>query len=120
MKRVRVNEHQINRLFEMRSEKFTFKNLSMLRGNWEKQYDYCCKTLGDAMGFGTARCVFPFNENMVLKLAIGSRRREGIEQNKNEYLNRVIKRRSNEIEICNACTLSRCGDGSKSTEWRGE
>lgn len=85
MKIIKINESQRNRLFEMRSEKFTFKNLSMLRGNWEKQYDYCCKTLGDAMGFGTARCVFPFNENMVLKLAMGSRRKEGIEQNKNEY-----------------------------------
>lgn len=97
MKVVKINESQKERLFEAYREGFEFDTLSYLgderwfygQGNdieaWEKQFDYCKKWLGEPFGFGSSRCVFTLNDSIILKLAIGSRREGGIEQNRIEY-----------------------------------
>lgn len=84
MKIVKINESQRERLFEAYSEGFSFKTLSSLSENQCKQYEYCLKTLGRPIGYGSSRTVFTLSDNIVLKLA-ASRREAGIEQNKLEY-----------------------------------
>lgn len=90
MKIVKINESQKKRIFEAYSEGFTFEKLSMLRGDWEKQYYYCCKWLGKPMGFGSSRCVFTLSDNMILKLAMGGFRDAGIAQN--EFETKMFKK----------------------------
>lgn len=92
MKIVKINDSQKRRLFEAYQEGFSFDVLSALANNafsdwndWEKQYNYCVKWLGEPDGKGSSRCVFTLSDNMVLKLAIGDRREAGIAQNKQEY-----------------------------------
>lgn len=85
MKIIKINESQKNRLFEAYQEGFSFKKLSALKGSWEKQYEYCCKWLGEPDGYGSSRCVFTLSDNIILKLAIGEFRDAGIAQNETEF-----------------------------------
>lgn len=86
MKIVKINESQKKRLFEAYREGFSLKELSALGKNgWGAQYDYCVKWLGEPDGFGSSRCVFTLNDNMILKLATGNQYKAGIAQNRQEY-----------------------------------
>lgn len=92
MKIIKINESQKNRLFEAYREGFSFDTLSVLGGDafsdwrdWEKQYEYCVKWLGEPDGFGSSRCVFTLSDNVILKLAMGGYRNAGVEQNRLEY-----------------------------------
>lgn len=92
MKVIKINESQRKRLFEAYRDGFSFEILSILGGDvfsdwrdWEKQYDYCVKWLGEPNGFGSSRCVFTLSDNVVLKLAMGGYRNAGVEQNRLEY-----------------------------------
>jgi hypothetical protein len=88
MKLIRINESQRKRLFEAYTDGFSFEYLSVIgRGqfggedNTEKQYEYCCKYLGNPISDGSSREVFQLDDNFVLKLANGY---EGFKQNENE------------------------------------
>jgi hypothetical protein len=50
--------------------------------NTEKQYEYCCKYLGEPFANGSSRIVFQLDDNLVLKLAMGY---QGFIQNETEY-----------------------------------
>lgn len=89
MKIIKINESQKKRLFEAYREGFSFETLSILGGdafsdwrNWDEQYNYCVKWLGEPNGCGSSRCVFTLSDNIILKLAVSD---AGIEQNKLEY-----------------------------------
>ena len=92
MKIIKINESQKKRLFEAYQEGFSFDTLSVLSNNgfsdwnnWEEQYEYCRKWLGEPDSSGSSRCVFTLSDNIILKLAVGERREAGIAQNQQEY-----------------------------------
>lgn len=84
MKIIKINESQKRRLFEAYQEGFSFDALTKLGDDWEAQYAYCVKWLGEPDGKGSSRCVFTLNDSMILKLAIGWRREAGVAQNRQE------------------------------------
>lgn len=79
------NEGKSFNLNEAYRNGFSFETLSSLSGNWEKQYEYCRKWLGESFADGSSRCVFTLSDNMVLKLAFGGNYEAGIKQNEAEY-----------------------------------
>lgn len=86
MKTIIISESQKKMLPEAYSSNFSFKTLSKLSKNKDKQYAYCKKYLGEPFSEGSSRCVFTLSDNFVVKLAFGKLRDAGINQNKNEYL----------------------------------
>ena len=92
--RIIIKEEQKNRLFEAYMEGFSLKNLSMIghgqfsgEDNSEAQVKYCEEYLGRMQNYGSSRCTFTLNDNMILKLAYngGGLRDAGIAQNEAEY-----------------------------------
>ena len=92
--RIIIKEEQKKRLFEAYMEGFSLKNLSMIghgqfsgEDNSEAQVKYCEEYLGRMQNYGSSRCTFTLNDNMILKLAYngGGLRDAGIAQNEAEY-----------------------------------
>lgn len=92
MKVVKINESQSKRLFEAYKEGFSFDELTMIadsafgqEDNSVPQMAYCRKWLGQPSFMGSSRAVFTLSDNIVLKLAYGSKYFAGIDQNQIEY-----------------------------------
>ena len=94
MKKIRINESQKTRLFEAYREGFSLKRLSemghakgeLIDGS-KAQVKYCECYLGPMQNYGSSRCTFTMNDDMILKLAYNGQGmwNAGIEQNKAEY-----------------------------------
>lgn len=92
MKVIKINESQSKRLFEAYREGFSFDELTMIADSAFAQEDnsvpqmaYCSKWLGQPTFMGSSRCVFTLSDNVILKLAYGSKYFAGIDQNRMEY-----------------------------------
>jgi hypothetical protein len=92
MKVIKINESQQKRLFEAYREGFSFDELTAIadsafadEDNSVPQMAYCRKWLGQPSFMGSSRAVFTLSDNIVLKLAYGSKYFAGIDQNQMEY-----------------------------------
>lgn len=92
--RIIIKEEQKKRLFEAYMEGFSLENLSMIghgqfsgEDNSKAQVKYCEEYLGRMQDYGSSRCTFTLNDNMILKLAYNGNGLwdAGIAQNKAEY-----------------------------------
>lgn len=82
MKTIKMSEKQFRGLVNEEFEYFSLAKLNSIE-NQRERVDYCIKTLGEPLGEGVGRIVFPIGDDEVLKLALPSS--QGVEQNRNEY-----------------------------------
>lgn len=82
MKTIIINEKQFRGLVDEEFEYFSLAKLNSIE-NQRERVDYCLKTLGEPLGKGVGRIVFPIGDDEVLKLALPFS--QGVEQNRNEW-----------------------------------